>query len=98
MAKKKPATAKKSAVCLTDDQLAKLAGIIYGTRANVYSMARSVIGDPTADLDQEDLFTRLESQHDLFRCNECNEWKIKDQISAFMYDTCHDCEPEEAEA
>jgi hypothetical protein len=73
MAKKYESTGM-SASAITADQLKQIANKLRESPcSNVFDVTCSICGSEVEDGDA--VFTRLEKEESLFRCEECNFWK-----------------------
>ena len=86
MAKKTKKTEKPTA--LTPGQYKQLARTLGGTRWNVYTLAETTFGIKVG----EEVFDGLKQHASLCKCEMCDEWKDKSEMSKDVTgDVCEEC-------
>lgn len=80
---------KRDGNSLSAMQLSHLAGLLRGTTRNVYHECSVVFGIDVGD----EIFDRLQNEHQLVRCVDCSTWTHDDEASdkkldGFMCDEC----------
>jgi hypothetical protein len=74
---------------LTKKDYERVAATLHGTHANVYFLARSMFGEGFQWTDAH--FDALEKATGLFRCEQCSEWKDKDEKDRAIRGFCTPC-------